>query len=239
MNLPTPKHPDGWQCTQDQVCWAHTAYDVQINGVPLDIRASYKIAVNDYIAKGGSGFKVLKRNTTRIETGISMRDSLIDYMRGQCTCEEILGLDPANQGRPDDQKVSSAGYVCARSLDGEQRVIDPVALAWCKQAVNFSNLYRQWQADPASVPLPGLTDGMCSCVEVMDDNEVACKGPISPELRDFCDLSTGKCTCAAVAAGDESACGHITADLKEFCVSPSKVPIAIAEEDGRIGRRVK
>lgn len=53
----------------------------------LDCFGSYRVAVNDYIAIGGSGFVVLKRNTTRFNTGISLRDALIDYIRN-------LGTDP-------------------------------------------------------------------------------------------------------------------------------------------------
>jgi 5'-nucleotidase len=47
---------------------------------PLNPFGSYKVAVNDYIANGGSGFIVLQRNTTKFNTGISQRDALIDYM---------------------------------------------------------------------------------------------------------------------------------------------------------------
>ncbi len=48
---------------------------------PLDQFAIYRVAVNDYIANGGSGFSVLKRNTTKFNTGISLRDALVDYVR--------------------------------------------------------------------------------------------------------------------------------------------------------------
>ena len=41
----------------------------------------YRAAVNDYIAAGGSGFTVFKNNTTKSNTGISLRDALIDYIR--------------------------------------------------------------------------------------------------------------------------------------------------------------
>ena len=37
-------------------------------------------AVNDYIASGGSGFAVFKRNTSKYNTGISLRDALADYI---------------------------------------------------------------------------------------------------------------------------------------------------------------
>jgi 5'-nucleotidase len=48
---------------------------------PLDKYGEYRVAVNDYIAQGGSGFLVLKRNTTKFNTGISLRDALVDYIR--------------------------------------------------------------------------------------------------------------------------------------------------------------
>jgi len=48
---------------------------------PLDEFTEYRVAVNDYIAGGGSGFTVLQRNTTKFNTGISLRNSLIDYIR--------------------------------------------------------------------------------------------------------------------------------------------------------------
>jgi 5'-nucleotidase / UDP-sugar diphosphatase len=50
---------------------------------PLNPFGTYKVAVNDYIAAGGSGFLVLKRNTTKYNTGISMRDALVDFLRTQ------------------------------------------------------------------------------------------------------------------------------------------------------------
>jgi 5'-nucleotidase / UDP-sugar diphosphatase len=46
----------------------------------------YRVAVNDYIAAGGSGFTVLKRNTSKVNTGIALRASLQDYIRGLPTC---------------------------------------------------------------------------------------------------------------------------------------------------------
>jgi hypothetical protein len=54
------------------------------------------VAVNDYIAQGGSGFAVLKRNTTKFNTGISLRDALVDYIRTLPTHHQNPALcDPA------------------------------------------------------------------------------------------------------------------------------------------------
>jgi 2',3'-cyclic-nucleotide 2'-phosphodiesterase (5'-nucleotidase family) len=50
---------------------------------PLQPFQPYSAAVNDYIAAGGSGFAVLKRNTSKFNTGISLRDALVDFIRTQ------------------------------------------------------------------------------------------------------------------------------------------------------------
>ena len=44
------------------------------------------MAVNDYIAAGGSGFEVLKRNTSKQNTNVSLRDALVDFLRKQPAC---------------------------------------------------------------------------------------------------------------------------------------------------------
>src|SRR5205823_235681 len=66
---------------------------------PLNPFGSYKVAVNDYIAAGGSGFIVLQRNTTKFNTGISLREALIDYIQNavaRCsadTCASVCQTD--------------------------------------------------------------------------------------------------------------------------------------------------
>ena len=59
----------------------------------LEIASLYRVAVNDYIAAGGSGFDVLKRNTSKQDTGISLRDSLRVFLnqRQKCSNETIDG----------------------------------------------------------------------------------------------------------------------------------------------------
>ena len=59
----------------------------------------YRVAVNDYIARGGSGFTVLKRNTSKQDTGVALRDSLTVFLRGQTQCPDgaiDLITDPMN-----------------------------------------------------------------------------------------------------------------------------------------------
>lgn len=75
--------------------------DIAINDVPLAAGKMYKVATNDYIANGGSGFRVLKRNTTKINTGISLRDALVDYMQTFKTCARYEAEDARYCDRSD------------------------------------------------------------------------------------------------------------------------------------------
>jgi 2',3'-cyclic-nucleotide 2'-phosphodiesterase (5'-nucleotidase family) len=82
-----------WECNQGS-CYAHPAEDIFIGGQPLNPDASYKMATNDYIANGGSGFNVLRRNTTKVYTEIAMRDALVEYLRQFKSCNQVLASNP-------------------------------------------------------------------------------------------------------------------------------------------------
>jgi 5'-nucleotidase / UDP-sugar diphosphatase len=74
-----------WEC-REETCYHHPSDDILIHGQALNLDSTYKVATNNYIAAGGSGFRVLKRNTTKFDTGISMRDNLIDYLGKSPLC---------------------------------------------------------------------------------------------------------------------------------------------------------
>jgi 2',3'-cyclic-nucleotide 2'-phosphodiesterase (5'-nucleotidase family) len=57
---------------------------------PLVPTGLYRVAVNDYIAAGGSGFEVLKRNTAKQDTGISLRDALRVFLRQRSPCVDQM-----------------------------------------------------------------------------------------------------------------------------------------------------
>ena len=83
-------------------CRTGFAEDITIAGQPLRLDAIYELATNNYIAWGGSGFDVLKRNTTKVDTGISLRDAVIDYMREhpdlpECY-EDVSSIDDCHDG---------------------------------------------------------------------------------------------------------------------------------------------
>ncbi|MEO8554312.1 MAG: 5'-nucleotidase C-terminal domain-containing protein, partial [Kofleriaceae bacterium] len=57
---------------------------------PLEMNGLYRVAVNNYIAAGGSGFTVLKRNTSQQDTGVSLRDALTVYLTKQApVCDGV------------------------------------------------------------------------------------------------------------------------------------------------------
>jgi len=55
----------------------------------LDPLHIYEVAVNDYIARGGSGFRVLKFNNARFPTDISIRDAVAGRFRSFPTCFDV------------------------------------------------------------------------------------------------------------------------------------------------------
>ncbi|WNG59359.1 bifunctional metallophosphatase/5'-nucleotidase [Archangium gephyra] len=226
-----------WQCLQDQDgsrCYARPATDVVINGKPLNPNGMYRVAVNDYIAKGGSGFSVLKRNTTRQETGISLRDSLIGYMQGFCTCDDLLDPDKPLP------KTSKTGEYCGTLVNGEWKIDDQL-INFCTQAKAYKTALTE--------ALKNQKVGTCSCEQVLPPRADAAQRcgveGLTPEIiRSTCLGSvpqgpyTGRCYCRDALGGAQE-CGTVTKQLETFCKNPTEMPIANAVEDNRIGRRVK
>jgi 5'-nucleotidase/UDP-sugar diphosphatase len=87
----------------------------------------YELATSNYLAGGGSGFRVLQRNTTQHNTGINQRDAMLDYIRQGRPCG---WQNPATTSTVDDTglttcttdsdcaTVGTGGFVCA--CDGSQ-----------------------------------------------------------------------------------------------------------------------
>jgi 5'-nucleotidase len=57
--------------------------------MPISCTRNYRLATNDYIAHGGSGFTVLGRNTTQENLKIPLRDATKDYIVGMSACSQI------------------------------------------------------------------------------------------------------------------------------------------------------
>jgi len=61
------------------------ATDVTVDGKPLDTEKLYSIATNDYLAGGNDKMIQLAQNVKRVNTGIKVREMLLDYIKNETT----------------------------------------------------------------------------------------------------------------------------------------------------------
>jgi 2',3'-cyclic-nucleotide 2'-phosphodiesterase (5'-nucleotidase family) len=59
------------------------AVDITIDGKPLDTEKLYSIATNDYLAGGNDKMIQLAQNEKRVNTGIKVRNMLLDYIKNE------------------------------------------------------------------------------------------------------------------------------------------------------------
>lgn len=127
--------------------------DISINGIALRANATYKVATNDYIAKGGSGFRVLKRNTTQQDTGVSLRDALGDYLISLPTC----GEHERDQARWCDKTDELSVHLCHDTglggrIPGDSSAQGAYANVPCVLGVEDGRILRKLTADLDSLP---------------------------------------------------------------------------------------
>ncbi len=153
---------------------------------PIDPIASYELATSNYLAGGGSGFRVLQRNTTQFDTKIQQRDALIDFMRAGKACgSNDKGELQSCQRDEDCQLKLGAQYVCAcpeNAVEGNVCSSDPDV------GCNLSS----------GVPESG--DGACvlsRCREDVADfqRDICARNP-TDEARDECLTSLSPCSTA-------------------------------------------
>lgn len=86
---------NGWPLSKSVQCTSEfgKAAKVKLNGAPLDPEAEYIAAIPDYVANGGDNLTFLK-DCPRIETGLLVRDILINYVKRQTAEGKILKADP-------------------------------------------------------------------------------------------------------------------------------------------------
>jgi len=113
-------------CKQDSDCepdanLARFACDKTISRCRNAAQAngSYELATSDYLASGGSGFRVLQRNTTQFNTRIQQRDAVTDFIRIGKPCGWQAGSGPGGTGgglvkcTQDSDCAGLGEYVCA------------------------------------------------------------------------------------------------------------------------------
>ena len=99
-----------------EVCWQK-----------IDDIAYYELATSNYLAQGGSGFRVLQRNTTQFDTQVQQRDALIDYIRAGVPCGASAEGELQSCSADADCAGVGEGFVCAcpeAVTEGAQCVTD-------------------------------------------------------------------------------------------------------------------
>ncbi len=114
-------------------------------GRVLNPNGDYRVAVNDYVAAGGSGFTMLQFNTAKVNTNISIRDAVVDYLRrlddpafagpygctgtpSQSTCHGAIRCDDPAFG------LDSSGKVIDPYLHPLQAITPDISFAYCPTA---------------------------------------------------------------------------------------------------------
>jgi 5'-nucleotidase len=95
---------------------------------PIEPIASYELATSNYLAGGGSGFRVLQRNTTQNDTKVQQRDALVDFIRAGYPCGADEAGDLKVCAKDADCSSVGEGYVCAcpeTVIEGDFCATDP------------------------------------------------------------------------------------------------------------------
>jgi 5'-nucleotidase len=129
-DCPGPTDPNSGKPTaQPNACAKQPNGQAGICMTPVLLTNDYELSTSNYLAGGGSGFRVLQRNTTQINSGINQRDAMLDFIRQGKPCgwqdpaKTNAGTNPGQVDPTDGlthcandndcATVSTGGFVCA------------------------------------------------------------------------------------------------------------------------------
>ncbi|MBI5493889.1 MAG: bifunctional metallophosphatase/5'-nucleotidase [Deltaproteobacteria bacterium] len=107
------------------------ADDVRIGGQPINPNGAYQLGTNDYIAAGGSGFQVLRRNTTQQNSFIPLRVVVEEYLQTFPPCDDEtvqLSIDAARASNQDEGERLQREWDYIRQF-GTPKCVDPTNMA--------------------------------------------------------------------------------------------------------------
>ncbi|MCC6748803.1 MAG: 5'-nucleotidase C-terminal domain-containing protein [Deltaproteobacteria bacterium] len=206
------RHPDPAHAGKRR-CW-----------MPISCSRSYRMATNDYIAKGGSGFQVLERNTTQKNLGISLRQAAADYILTMSSCAEKPKFNAAAGGKRE--------FVLKPEEEGELYALEDRAQAGDWKGVNAAYAaLRKRLADRSAATKDALEKaGLANYLSCTDDCSQAkgsCNGLAYRQVKE----------CSQFKAKNVPQCealGRVRAALR--CVT---LPCINAQEDARQQRVFK
>jgi len=163
-------------CTSDAQCPDAGLGSCDVEGgvcwQPFDPLASYELATSNYLAAGGSGFRVLQRNTTQFDTQIQQRDALVDYIRAgdPCTIRPPCPVDQNGNGSQSDECSSLLGLSATCTNDGVCDHDEPIA---CKVDTDCEKFDK---------------DFVCACPESVIEGNSCASDPTRPCAAGTCVL---------------------------------------------------
>jgi 5'-nucleotidase/UDP-sugar diphosphatase len=159
-------------CTEDFDCRA-SAEDILIGGEPLVQDLSYGIAVNDFIAQGGSGFVVLARNTTKVNTDLSLRDGVQNFfgafprLDDFKTCNTINTADPNVCGEPEAGSLADLCCnltICYAAADGQTTdLIEQCSSEVATQSVALCTAFLEGSPERVDCETKAVENAEVSC----------------------------------------------------------------------------
>ena len=168
----------------------------------------YELVTSSYIAQGGSGYNVLKHNTTQFDTKVQQRDALIDYIRSQPPC----GWDPSH-GTDDGLQLCSVDADCPQTY----------VCACPDMTVNDNDTPGRCQSKGGACG----SDGRCVLQQCRDDVATAhtaiCSLTGSADLQTDCEQSLGACqtageTCKYLACINQTVGSY--SDNRVYMIAP-------------------
>ncbi len=116
---------------------------------PIQPNADYALAANNYIAGGGSGFFVLQRNTTQVDTLVQQRDAVIDRIRNgiPCGATRARAAMYRNAHPGDPQRGDDGLQQCANDSDCDSVAQAGEYLCSCPTRIEFDPTMRMCVGD--------------------------------------------------------------------------------------------
>jgi 5'-nucleotidase / UDP-sugar diphosphatase len=185
-------------CTQDSDCpdnlpgQCDTGGGTQATGTcaaPLQLENVYDFATSNYLAAGGSGFKVLQDNTTQVNSGIEQRDAVVDFIRNAPPC----GFN-AIYGTNEGLMACSVDSDCQNGLPG------PDFVCACQGHVQATGTDSAQTCAMAKGDSCDPSVGRCVRQDCRDDvatfHEQMCAGQPSQAALSQCDTDLDSCSLA-------------------------------------------
>ncbi len=187
-------------CTSDKDCGdAFGACDIEGSGrcwVGIDPIATYELATSNYLAQGGSGFRVLQRNTTQFDTQIQQRDALIDYIRAGSPCgagDDGQLKDCKADADCADLGTGTEAFVCACTESSIDCAREPEA---CKSSDVANEPGSVCKSDPKS----SCSAGSCVLARCRDDvaafQRATCEAATTEAVKKECEKALLPCSAA-------------------------------------------